>query len=75
MRKLCARHNWPVIDVTRRSIEETAAAIINLLQERAEAAERHDLAHAAHPASGSAIRAQLLARAGLELLDPAPHCR
>jgi [pyruvate, water dikinase]-phosphate phosphotransferase / [pyruvate, water dikinase] kinase len=35
MRKLCARHNWPIIDVTRRSIEETAAAIINLLQERA----------------------------------------
>jgi [pyruvate, water dikinase]-phosphate phosphotransferase / [pyruvate, water dikinase] kinase len=29
-RKLCARHNWPVIDVTRRSIEETAAAIIDL---------------------------------------------
>ncbi|MHB2168315.1 pyruvate, water dikinase regulatory protein [Alsobacter sp. R-9] len=29
-RKLCARHNWPVIDVTRRSIEETAAAVIEL---------------------------------------------
>lgn len=29
-RKLCARHNWPVIDVTRRSIEETAAAILEL---------------------------------------------
>ncbi len=34
MRKLCQRHNWPTIDVTRRSIEETAAAIINLLNER-----------------------------------------
>jgi regulator of PEP synthase PpsR (kinase-PPPase family) len=33
-RKLCARHNWPMIDVTRRSIEETAAAIITLLAER-----------------------------------------
>lgn len=33
-RKLCTRHNWPVIDVTRRSIEETAAAVIALLQER-----------------------------------------
>jgi regulator of PEP synthase PpsR (kinase-PPPase family) len=33
-RKLCARHNWPMIDVTRRSIEETAAAIITLLGER-----------------------------------------
>lgn len=32
-RRLCARNNWPVIDVTRRSIEETAAAIIGLLQE------------------------------------------
>ncbi|MCM2294400.1 kinase/pyrophosphorylase [Allorhizobium sp. BGMRC 0089] len=29
-RALCARYNWPVIDVTRRSIEETAAAIIAL---------------------------------------------
>ena len=29
-RKLCALHGWPVIDVTRRSIEETAAAIIDL---------------------------------------------
>ncbi len=32
-RRLCARAGWPVIDVTRRSIEETAAAIIGLLQE------------------------------------------
>ncbi len=31
---LCARHGWPTIDVTRRSIEETAAAVIALLQER-----------------------------------------
>ena len=33
-RKLCARHNWPVIDVTRRSIEETAAAVLALLADR-----------------------------------------
>jgi regulator of PEP synthase PpsR (kinase-PPPase family) len=33
-RKLCGRHNWPIIDVTRRSIEETAAAIMTLLAER-----------------------------------------
>ena len=33
-RRLCARHNWPVLDVTRRSIEETAAAVIALLAER-----------------------------------------
>ena len=29
-RRLCGRHDWPIIDVTRRSIEETAAAIITL---------------------------------------------
>jgi regulator of PEP synthase PpsR (kinase-PPPase family) len=37
-RKLCARHGWPIIDVTRRSIEETAAAIVALRDER----ERQD---------------------------------
>jgi len=30
-RTICARNNWPVIDVSRRSIEETAAAIIALM--------------------------------------------
>jgi [pyruvate, water dikinase]-phosphate phosphotransferase / [pyruvate, water dikinase] kinase len=33
-RRLCAKHNWPLIDVTRRSIEETAAAVIALLGQR-----------------------------------------
>jgi hypothetical protein len=33
-RKLCGKHNWPIIDVTRRSIEETAAEIMALLGER-----------------------------------------
>jgi hypothetical protein len=33
-RRLCARNNWPLIDVTRRSIEETAAAVLALLGER-----------------------------------------
>ncbi|MDE1174917.1 MAG: kinase/pyrophosphorylase [Parvibaculaceae bacterium] len=32
-RRVYSRNGWPVIDVTRRSIEETAAAIINLYQE------------------------------------------
>lgn len=32
--KLCAKHNWPMVDVTRRSIEETAALIMNMLTER-----------------------------------------
>ena len=39
-RRMFADNGWPVIDVTRRSIEETAAAVIRLHQERAEAAER-----------------------------------
>ena len=33
-RRLCAKHDWPSIDVTRRSIEETAAAVLALLAER-----------------------------------------
>jgi len=33
-RKLCGKHNWPIIDVTRRSIEETAAAVMALLADR-----------------------------------------
>ena len=33
-RKLCAENNWPLIDVTRRSIEETAAAIVALMTDR-----------------------------------------
>ncbi|WP_423141354.1 pyruvate, water dikinase regulatory protein [Parablastomonas sp. CN1-191] len=33
-RRIFADNAWPVIDVTRRSIEETAAAIINLMNER-----------------------------------------
>lgn len=32
-RQLFARHGWPVIDVTRRSVEETAASILNLYTE------------------------------------------
>lgn len=30
-RRLFERHGWPVIDVTRRSVEETAAAVINII--------------------------------------------
>jgi len=33
-RRLCAKHDWPSIDVTRRSIEETASAILALLADR-----------------------------------------
>lgn len=33
-RRIFADNGWPVLDVTRRSIEESAAAIINLFNER-----------------------------------------
>ncbi|MBN9048759.1 MAG: kinase/pyrophosphorylase [Rhizobiales bacterium] len=33
-RRLCAKHHWPLIDVTRRSIEETAAAVLRLYTDR-----------------------------------------
>lgn len=38
-RRMFADNGWPVIDVTRRSIEESAAAIINLLNAREAAGE------------------------------------
>ena len=33
-RKLCASNQWAIVDVTRKSIEETAAAIISLFEVR-----------------------------------------
>ncbi len=33
-RKLSAKHNWALLDVTRRSIEETAAAVMKLYTDR-----------------------------------------
>lgn len=33
-RRLCGKNEWPMIDVTRRSIEETAAAILKLYHDR-----------------------------------------
>jgi regulator of PEP synthase PpsR (kinase-PPPase family) len=36
-RQLFENNDWPTIDVSRRSIEETAAAVMNLLTERKEA--------------------------------------
>lgn len=41
-KRLCAENGWPVIDVTRRSIEETAASIIALLRDRKYAAALDD---------------------------------
>jgi regulator of PEP synthase PpsR (kinase-PPPase family) len=34
-RRLCVLHGWPIIDVTHRSIEQTAALIIEMLEQRA----------------------------------------
>ena len=42
-RRLFADNGWPVIDVTRRSIEETAAGIMRLLAGREEPAESVEL--------------------------------
>ncbi|MEQ1647337.1 MAG: pyruvate, water dikinase regulatory protein [Hyphomicrobiaceae bacterium] len=39
-RRMFARNGWPVIDVTRRSIEETAATIIKMLHDRDASAEQ-----------------------------------
>ena len=38
-RRMFADNGWPVIDVTRRSIEETALAIIKLCNERLDGCE------------------------------------
>jgi regulator of PEP synthase PpsR (kinase-PPPase family) len=35
-RQLFENQDWPMIDVSRRSIEETAAAVMNLLADRKE---------------------------------------
>jgi regulator of PEP synthase PpsR (kinase-PPPase family) len=35
-RQLFENNDWPTIDVSRRSIEETAAAVMNLIAERRE---------------------------------------
>lgn len=42
-RKLFARHQWPVIDVTKRSVEETAATIIQYHKKHM---EKWDASHA-----------------------------
>ena len=35
-RRLCNKHDWPTINVSRRSIEETAAQILELYQNRSD---------------------------------------
>lgn len=44
-RRLFEEKGWPIIDMTRRSIEETAAAVIQLLQEREHPGEIHPHTH------------------------------
>ncbi|MDQ8698585.1 pyruvate, water dikinase regulatory protein [Hyphomicrobium sp. LHD-15] len=55
-RKLCAKHGWPVIDVTRRSVEETAATIIRLMADSKAGegeGEPEEAAAGAGPGTGS----------------------
>ena len=33
-KNLFRRNNWPIIDVTRRSVEETAASILKIIEIR-----------------------------------------
>jgi regulator of PEP synthase PpsR (kinase-PPPase family) len=33
MKTLCSNNDWPMIDVTRRSVEETAATILNMMSD------------------------------------------
>jgi len=41
-RRLFAKHRWPVIDVTKRSVEETAATIVQYLKKHQEKQEQQD---------------------------------
>ncbi|MCB2050234.1 MAG: kinase/pyrophosphorylase, partial [Novosphingobium sp.] len=50
-RRMAADNNWPVIDVTRRSIEETAAAVLRLYNERKAAQDK--ASEAVGPSAGS----------------------
>ena len=38
-RRLCKKNGWPIIDVTRRSIEKSAAATMQLMEKRVQAAK------------------------------------
>ena len=51
-RRLFARFGWPVIDVTRRSVEETAAAIYQMVQ----AKQRPELGDLADPSGAEGPR-------------------
>ncbi len=42
-RRLCAEHGWDILDVTRRSIEESAAAIIRRMQDKKAGLTPHEV--------------------------------
>jgi [pyruvate, water dikinase]-phosphate phosphotransferase / [pyruvate, water dikinase] kinase len=42
-RRLFTQHGWPVIDVTKRSVEETAAEIMSLLQNKTDLGTFHNV--------------------------------
>lgn len=44
-KRLFQKHRWPTIDVTRRSVEETAATILNLYNKHMEKRMHHGGAH------------------------------
>ena len=50
-RRLCVRRGWPVIDVTRRSIEETAATVLQLMEAWHERRRNAARQHAGPPAA------------------------
>ena len=45
-RRLCVRRGWPVIDVTRRSIEETAATVMQLMDAWHDRRKKAEAGHA-----------------------------
>ena len=81
-RRICAKNGWPVIDVTRRSVEESAATILKLLHNRDAKPRRAatmtaTMAEAATVpqivlASASRARREMLAAAGVAFtVEPA----
>ncbi len=68
-RKLFEQYDWPSIDVSRRSIEETSATIQNLLAERQE----KRLSVGLILASSSVTRAKLLQQAGVSFAVQPAH--
>ena len=51
-RRLCAAQGWPTIDVSRRSIEETAAAILSLYRDHLESRQQGQAQGAVIPTPG-----------------------